>query len=81
MVAPSFARQSPSMLLQADPSLAEVPGFSTEQLERLTRSIELKKQRLEADIHAYVMEKQRELAQYEHEVMASMCLCPSHGWS
>lgn len=56
------------MLLQADLSLAEVPGFDAEQLETLTRSVELKKQKLEADIDAYIKKKQRELAQYEQEV-------------
>ncbi|KAF2675744.1 hypothetical protein K458DRAFT_425268 [Lentithecium fluviatile CBS 122367] len=58
------------MLLQADPSLAEVPGFSPEQLAGLARSIELKKQKLESDIHAYIRKKQRELALAEQELLA-----------
>lgn len=65
------------MLLQADPTLADVPGFSSEQLASLARSIERKKQRLESDIHAYIRRKQRELALYEQELLAqyreSMC--------
>src|SRR5262245_27917607 len=55
-------------MLVHDPSLAEAPGFTTEQLESLTRSVEQKKQRLEADIDAYIKKKQRELAHYEQEV-------------
>ncbi|KAF2248230.1 hypothetical protein BU26DRAFT_329736 [Trematosphaeria pertusa] len=57
------------MLLHADPSLAEVPGFSTEQLESLTRSVELKKLKLEADITEYIARKQRDLRQYEQELL------------
>ena len=48
--------------------MAEAPGFTTEQLESLSRSIEAKQQKLEADINAYIKKKQRELALYEHEV-------------
>jgi hypothetical protein len=64
------------MHLQADPSLAEVPGFSSEQLATLARSIELKKQRLESDIHAYIKKKQRELHACEQEVRAFRALRP-----
>lgn len=56
------------MRLERDPSLAEAPGFTTEQLDSLSRSIEAKQQKLEADINAYIKKKQRELALYEHEV-------------
>jgi hypothetical protein len=56
------------MHLQADPSLAEPPGFSTDQLKALSRSIEAKKQKLETEINAYINHKQRELAHYEQEV-------------
>lgn len=67
------------MLLQADPSLAEVPGFTSEQLASLTRSIELKKQKLESDIHAYIRKKQRELALCEQEVSTAFRnLEPTH---
>ena len=39
------------MLLHADPSLAEVPGFRKEQLDALARSVELRRQQLEDDIN------------------------------
>lgn len=55
-------------MLQVDPRLAEVPGCSTDQLESLARSIESKKQRLEADINAYIQHKQHELHQFQLEV-------------
>ncbi|KAF1961594.1 hypothetical protein CC80DRAFT_194529 [Byssothecium circinans] len=58
------------MHLQADAGLAEAPGISTEQLQSLSRSIEAKKQKLEADIDAYIKRKQRELAHYEQELLA-----------
>ncbi|KAF2638587.1 hypothetical protein P280DRAFT_74443 [Massarina eburnea CBS 473.64] len=58
------------MHLQSDAGLAEAPGFATDQLESLSRSIEAKKQKLEADIDAYIKKKQRELAQYEQELLA-----------
>ncbi|KAJ4356403.1 uncharacterized protein N0V89_004436 [Didymosphaeria variabile] len=57
-------------MLQVDPRLAELPGCSTEQLESLARSIESKKQRLEADINAYMKQKQHELDMYQHELIA-----------
>ena len=56
------------MLLQLDPCLAEVPGFSPEQLASLTRSVELKKQKLEDDIKQYIARKQAELKNHEQEV-------------
>lgn len=56
------------MLLHPDPSLAEVPGFSAEQLESLTRSVEQRRQKLEADINAYIRQKQEQLREYEREV-------------
>ena len=57
------------MHLHTDAALAEAPGVATEQLESLSRRIDAKKQRLEADIDAYIRRKQRELAQYEQEVI------------
>lgn len=56
------------MLLQTDPGLAERTGFSTAQLETLTRSVERKKQKLEGDINDYIRRKQEELRSYEREV-------------
>jgi transcription termination factor NusB len=56
------------MHLHLDPSLAEVPDFSPQQLESLTRSVELKKQKLEADIRDYIQRQQEELRSYEREV-------------
>lgn len=57
------------MHLHAGPSLAaEVPDFSQDQLDRLARSVEARRQQLEEDINAYVARKQDELRQYEHEV-------------
>lgn len=58
------------MQLQIDPCLAEVPGFSPEQLDALTRSVELKKQKLEDDIKQYIVRKQEELRNYERELLA-----------
>jgi hypothetical protein len=56
------------MLLHADPSLAEVPGFTKEQLDALARSVELRRQQLEDDIRDYITAKQDELRRYGHEV-------------
>lgn len=52
---------------------AEVPGFSQEQLDRLARSVELRRQQLEEDINAYIQGKQEELRQYEHQVCPPLC--------
>ncbi|KAF2624811.1 hypothetical protein BU25DRAFT_413351 [Macroventuria anomochaeta] len=58
------------MHLHATPSLAaEVPGFSQEQLDRLARSVEARRQQLEEDINAYIQRKQDELRQYETELV------------
>ncbi|CAO2651599.1 Nn.00g041690.m01.CDS01 [Neocucurbitaria sp. VM-36] len=57
------------MLLHPDPSLAEVPGFSTEQLDALARSVELRRQQLENDIKDYIKRKQDELRKYEQELV------------
>lgn len=64
------------MHLRSDPSLAEVPDLSPAQLERLTRSVESKKRKLEDDINDYISRKQNELSDYERQV----CLpgCPIH---
>lgn len=56
------------MRLHSGPSPAEVPGLSPQQFESLTRSIEQKKQQLEADINDYIRRKQDELLHYEQEV-------------
>jgi len=58
-----------SMLLNADPTLAEVPGFSREQLDALARNVELRRQQLEQDIQQYIRVKQDELRQHEQEVL------------
>jgi hypothetical protein len=55
------------MLLQ-HPSLAEVPGFSKEQLDSLARSVESRRQQLESDIQDYIKSKQDELRKYERQV-------------
>ena len=57
------------MLLNADPTLAEVPGFTREQLDALARSVELRRQQLEQDIQRYIRAKQDELRQHEEEVL------------
>ncbi|KAL5406022.1 hypothetical protein PMIN04_012166 [Paraphaeosphaeria minitans] len=57
-------------MLHVDPRLAEVPGSSTLQLESLARSIDEKKQRLEADINAYINQKQHELHVFQHQLIA-----------
>ncbi|KAJ4363547.1 hypothetical protein N0V83_009843 [Neocucurbitaria cava] len=57
------------MLLQPDPSLAEVPGFSTKQLDALARNVELRRQQLEKDIQDYIKRKQDELRQYEQKLV------------
>lgn len=55
--------------LVTTPSLAtEVPGCAQEQLDRLARSIEARRQQLEEDINAYIARKQDELRRYESEV-------------
>ncbi|KAF2657238.1 hypothetical protein K491DRAFT_595379 [Lophiostoma macrostomum CBS 122681] len=68
------------MLLSADPSLAEVPDVSPEQLASLTASVERKQQQLEADIHDYIRRKQDELRSYGREVVhrqrAMECTAP-----
>jgi hypothetical protein len=57
------------MHLHAAPDVvAEAPGFSQEQLARLARSVELRRQQLEEDINAYIQRKQAELRQYAQEV-------------
>ena len=56
------------MLLHADPSLAEAPGFRKEQLDALARSVELRRQQLEDDINDYIKAKQDELRRYGDEV-------------
>jgi hypothetical protein len=56
------------MLLHADPSLAEVPGFTKEQLDALARSVELRRQQLEHDIHDYIKAKQDQLRRHGQEV-------------
>lgn len=63
------------MLLQLDPCLAEVPGFTPEQLASLTRSVELKKQKLEDDIKQYIARKQAELRDHEQEVCITLSQC------
>ncbi|KAL6704200.1 hypothetical protein ACN47E_008457 [Coniothyrium glycines] len=57
------------MHLQTDPSLAEAPGFSKEQLDVLARSVESRRQRLEADIRAYIKAKQDDLRSYERQLV------------
>lgn len=57
-------------MLQSDPCLAEVPGFTPDQLASLTRSVELKKQKLEDDIKHYIVRKQAELKNHEQELLA-----------
>ncbi|KAF1847485.1 uncharacterized protein K460DRAFT_363552 [Cucurbitaria berberidis CBS 394.84] len=58
------------MLLHSEPSLAEVPGFSREQLDALACSVELRRQQLENDIKDYIKRKQDELRNYEQELVA-----------
>ncbi|USP77629.1 hypothetical protein yc1106_04903 [Curvularia clavata] len=58
-----------SMLLQPDPSLAEVPGFTKEQLDTLARSVELRRQQLQRDIDAYITAKQDELRNYGQQLI------------
>jgi hypothetical protein len=65
-------------MLHVDPCLADVAGCSTEQLESLARSIEDKKQRLEADINAYIRQKQHELHLFQQEV-CDVCPCALAG--
>lgn len=55
-------------MLHAHLRLPDAQGCSTEQLKTLARSIEEKKQRLEADIDAYIKQKQQELELYQQEV-------------
>lgn len=55
--------------LHTAPNLAaEAPGCAQEQLDRLARSIEARRQQLEEDINAYIARKQDELRRYESEV-------------
>lgn len=56
------------MLLHPDPSLAEVPGFTREQLDALARSVELRRQQLEQDIAAYISRRQEDLRRHEQQV-------------
>lgn len=57
------------MHLSTAPLLAaEVPGCAQEQLDRLARSVEARRQQLEEDINAYIAHKQDELRRYESEV-------------
>ncbi|KAF2112567.1 hypothetical protein BDV96DRAFT_152710 [Lophiotrema nucula] len=56
-------------MLQSNPSLADVPDSSPAQLESLARSVEQKKQRLEADIRDYIRRKQEQLRNYERELL------------
>lgn len=63
------------MLLHPDPSLAEVPGFTKEQLDALARSVELRRQQLEKDINDYIKTKQDELRDYGQEVRLLQPLC------
>lgn len=58
------------MLLERDPSLAEAPGFTKEQLASLTAAVSAKQLKLEADINAYVAKKQAELTMYEQKLLA-----------
>lgn len=51
---------------------AEVPGCAQEQLDRLARSVEARRQQLEEDINAYIARKQDELRRYESEVGPAM---------
>ncbi|KAI8942107.1 hypothetical protein NX059_000202 [Plenodomus lindquistii] len=57
------------MLLQTDPSLAEVPGFSREQLEALASNVEQRRQQLEREINAYVQRQQAALRRHEQELV------------
>ena len=54
---------------------AEVPGCAQEQLDRLARSVEARRQQLEEDINAYIARKQDELRRYESEVGPAMPQC------
>lgn len=58
----------PMHLTTAPELAAEVPGCAQEQLDRLARSVEARRQQLEEDINAYIARKQDELRQYESEV-------------
>ncbi|KAF2819330.1 hypothetical protein CC86DRAFT_375179 [Ophiobolus disseminans] len=58
------------MHLHSDPSLAEVPGFTREQLDALARSVELRRQQLEHGIEAYIRDRQAELRSYGQELLA-----------
>ncbi|KAF2180721.1 hypothetical protein K469DRAFT_269462 [Zopfia rhizophila CBS 207.26] len=61
------------MFLHSTPRRTEVPEFSPEQLETLTRSVEEKKQKLEDDIKAYIQAKQEELGKYERQLIEQYC--------
>ena len=64
------------MLLQPDPGLAEVPGFTREQLDALARSVELRRQQLQRDIDAYIVAKQDELRAYGQQVTTPFARLP-----
>ncbi|KAF2001606.1 hypothetical protein P154DRAFT_432881, partial [Amniculicola lignicola CBS 123094] len=66
-VTPSEA--SEFMFLHRAPSLAAVPDLTPVQLERLTASVEQRRQKLEGDIQAYIKQKQADLEQYESELL------------
>lgn len=66
------------MLLHADPNLAEVPGFTREQLDALAHSVELRRQQLEHDIQDYIKLKQNELRHYEQEVFDTLAAVGAH---
>lgn len=55
--------------------VAEVPGCAQEELDRLARSVEARRQQLEEDINAYIARKQEELRRYESEVGQVMPHC------
>lgn len=59
---------TPMHLSTAPLLAAEVPGCAQEQLDRLARSVEARRQQLEEDINAYIARKQDELRRYESEV-------------
>ncbi|KAG9201371.1 hypothetical protein G6514_005743 [Epicoccum nigrum] len=53
--------------------VAEVPGCAQEELDRLARSVEARRQQLEEDINAYIARKQEELQRYESELVEQLC--------
>ncbi|KAF2714680.1 hypothetical protein K504DRAFT_368340 [Pleomassaria siparia CBS 279.74] len=56
------------MLQYCDPSLEELPDFSSAQLDGLTKRIEAKKKQLEADISNYIRRKQEQLSKEIREL-------------